>query len=129
MGALLDKKDELADVAIVGFPMRVCAWYRYKRVGRNVPEHVGDDEESHVAAANVDLIEMGDTAVASGDSDILELNVHIVLGWETVSNYSAKSSTAVGRLFWRSRSRSWRIRIRIRITHLPKASPGRRHQM
>lgn len=129
MGALLDKKDELADVAIMGSGLSIaCAW-RFKRAGRNVPEHVGDDEESHVAAANVDLIEMGDTAVASGDSDILELNVHIVLGWETVSNYSAKSPMAVDRLFWRSRSRSWRIRFRFRITHLPKASPGRRHQM
>lgn len=52
---------------------------------RNVPEHVGDNEESHVAAANVDLIEMGDTAVAGGHSDILELNVHVVLGWMAVS--------------------------------------------
>lgn len=52
---------------------------------RNVPEHIGDNEESHVAAANVDLVEMGDTAVAGGDSDILELNVHVVLGWKRMS--------------------------------------------
>lgn len=48
--------------------------------GFNVPEHVRHDEESHVAAANVDLVEMGDTAIASGDGDVLELNVHVVLG-------------------------------------------------
>lgn len=48
--------------------------------GFNVPEHVRHDEEPHVAAANVDLVEMGDTAIASGDGDILELNVHVVLG-------------------------------------------------
>lgn len=46
----------------------------------NVPEHIRHDEESHVAAANVDLVEMGDTAIASGDSDVLELNVHVILG-------------------------------------------------
>ena len=46
----------------------------------NVPEHVRHDEESHVAAANVDLVEMGDTAVASGDGDVLELDVHVVFG-------------------------------------------------
>lgn len=48
--------------------------------GFNVPEHVRHDEESHVAAANVDLVEMGDTAIASSDGDVLELNVHVVLG-------------------------------------------------
>ena len=55
-----------------------------------VPEHVGDNEESHVAAANVDLVEMGDTAVASGHRDILQLNVHVVLGWENVSIHLRK---------------------------------------
>jgi hypothetical protein len=48
----------------------------------NVPEHVRHDEESHVASANVDLVEMGDTAIAGSDGDVLELNVHVVLGCE-----------------------------------------------
>jgi hypothetical protein len=48
-------------------------------IGFNVPEHVRHNEESHVAAADVDLVEVGDTAIASSDSDILELNVHVVL--------------------------------------------------
>jgi hypothetical protein len=33
-----------------------------------------------MTAADVDLVEMRDTAVASGDSNILELDVHVVLG-------------------------------------------------
>jgi hypothetical protein len=44
-----------------------------------VTEHVGNDEEAHVGAADVDLVEMGDAAVAGGDGDVLELNVHVVL--------------------------------------------------
>jgi hypothetical protein len=48
--------------------------------GFDVPEHVRHDEESHVAAANVNLVEMGDTAIAGSDGDVLELNVHVVLG-------------------------------------------------
>lgn len=56
-------------------------WKWISKLGsRYIPEHVGDNEESHVAAANVDLVEMRDTAVASGDRNILELNVHVVLG-------------------------------------------------
>lgn len=33
-----------------------------------------------MAAANVYLVEMGDSAIASGDGDVLELDVHVVLG-------------------------------------------------
>ena len=47
-----------------------------------VSEHVGDDEEAYVGAADVDLVEMGDAAVAGGDGDVLELDVHVVLGLE-----------------------------------------------
>lgn len=53
---------------------------RCKGYSINVPQHVWHDEESHMAAADVDLVEMRDTTVASGDSDILELDVHVVLG-------------------------------------------------
>jgi hypothetical protein len=44
-----------------------------------IPQHVWDNEVSHMAAANVDLFEMGDAAVARGHCDVLELNVHVIL--------------------------------------------------
>jgi hypothetical protein len=55
----------------------------------NVPQHVRHDEESHVGTPNIDLVEVRDTAVASCDGDILELDVHVILGCvekENVSN-------------------------------------------
>lgn len=33
-----------------------------------------------MAPPNVNLVKMGDTAVACGDGDILELDVHVVFG-------------------------------------------------
>lgn len=36
-------------------------------------------------SSDVDLVEVGDAAVASGDGDVLELNVHVVLGFEELS--------------------------------------------
>lgn len=45
-----------------------------------VSKHVGDDEEADVGSSDVDLVEMGDAAVAGGDGDVLELDVHVVLG-------------------------------------------------
>lgn len=36
-------------------------------------------------AADVDLVEMADTAVARGNSDVFELDVHVVFGYGTVS--------------------------------------------
>jgi hypothetical protein len=44
-----------------------------------IPQHVGYDEISHMAAPNVDLLEMRYTTVARGYCDVLELNVHVVL--------------------------------------------------
>ena len=35
-----------------------------------------------MASPDVDLVEMGDAAVARGDGDVLELDVHVVLGWK-----------------------------------------------
>jgi hypothetical protein len=35
-----------------------------------IPQHVGDNEEAHVRAADVDLVEVGDAAVAGGDRDV-----------------------------------------------------------
>lgn len=50
--------------------------------GPNVPQHVRNNEESHMASPDVDLVEMGDAAVARGDGDVLKLDVHVVLGWK-----------------------------------------------
>lgn len=47
----------------------------------NSPQHVRDNEVSDVAASDVDLLEMRHTAVARGYRDILELYIHVVLGW------------------------------------------------
>lgn len=33
-----------------------------------------------MAATDVDLVEVGDSAVAGGDGDVLELDVHVVFG-------------------------------------------------
>jgi len=46
----------------------------------NVLEHVGHDEEANVAASDIDLVQVADAPVAGGDGDILELDVHVVLG-------------------------------------------------
>lgn len=45
-----------------------------------VAQHVRDDEEADVGSADVDLVEMGDAAVAGGDGDVFELDVHVVFG-------------------------------------------------
>lgn len=45
-----------------------------------VSKHVGDNEEADVRSSDVDLVEMGNAAVAGGDGDVLELDVHVVLG-------------------------------------------------
>lgn len=46
----------------------------------DVPKHVGDNEEADVGAADVDLVQVGDATVAGSDGDVLELDVHVVLG-------------------------------------------------
>jgi hypothetical protein len=38
-----------------------------------------------MATADVDLVEMGDAAVARGDGDVLELDVHVVFGFEKLA--------------------------------------------
>lgn len=48
----------------------------------DLPEHVWDDEEADVRTADVNLVKMRNAAVAGGDSDILKLDVHVVLGCE-----------------------------------------------
>lgn len=47
----------------------------------SVPQHIWHDEESHMAAADVDLIKMADSAVARGHGDVFELDVHVVFGY------------------------------------------------
>jgi hypothetical protein len=54
----------------------------------NIPQHVRHDEEPHVAAPNIDLVEVRDTAIAGCDGDILELNVHVVLSCVEKENVS-----------------------------------------
>lgn len=49
---------------------------------RFVPQHVGHNEEAHVAAADVHLLQMADAAVARRHGDVFELDVHVVLGWK-----------------------------------------------
>ena len=36
-------------------------------------------------SSDVNLIQVGDTSVAGGDSDVLELDVHVVLGLEELA--------------------------------------------
>ena len=45
-----------------------------------VAQHVRDNKEAHMRATDVDLFEVGDTAVASSHGDIFELDVHVILG-------------------------------------------------
>lgn len=39
-----------------------------------------------MAATDVDLIEMGDAPIAGGDSDVLELDVHIVFRFDELAS-------------------------------------------
>ena len=45
-----------------------------------VAQHVGDDEEADVGAADVNLVEVGDASVAGCHGDVLKLDVHVVFG-------------------------------------------------
>lgn len=51
-----------------------------KGYGRSVPQHIRHNEESHMTAPDVNLFEMADAPVAGCDGDVLELDVHVVLG-------------------------------------------------
>ena len=46
-----------------------------------LPQHIRDDEESDMTSSYVNLIQMTDSAVARGNSDVFQLNIHIVLGY------------------------------------------------
>jgi hypothetical protein len=47
---------------------------------RRIPQHVWNNDESDVAATNVDLVQVGDTAVPRSCCYVFQLNVHVVLG-------------------------------------------------
>lgn len=49
-------------------------------MGENVLQHIWDDEESDVATANVNLIQVAHSTVSRRHGDVLQLNVHVVLG-------------------------------------------------
>lgn len=68
---------------------RLCVTPDFERasVGKygtqNIPKHIGHDEESHMRASDVDLVEMTDSPIARRDSNIFELDVHIIFGYNT----------------------------------------------
>src|SRR5437763_1239637 len=45
-----------------------------------LPQHVWNNEIADVRATNIDLFEMRYAAVAGGNRNVLELDVHVVLG-------------------------------------------------
>lgn len=49
------------------------------------PQHIRHNEKPDMAAPNVDLIKMTDSAVARRHGDVFELDVHIVFGYGKVS--------------------------------------------
>lgn len=38
-----------------------------------------------MATSDVDLVEMGDAAIARGDGDVFQLDVHVVFGFEELA--------------------------------------------
>lgn len=60
-----------------------------------IPQHVWDNEKPHVAASNVDLIEMRYSAVTRSGGDVFKLNVHIVLGYEEVNVSASVTESGV----------------------------------
>lgn len=47
---------------------------------RNLLQHIRHNKEAYVTASNVDLVQMADPSVPCRHCDVLELNVHVVLG-------------------------------------------------
>ena len=44
------------------------------------PQHIWYNEKSNMASSYVDLVQMADSTIARGNSNVFELNVHIVFG-------------------------------------------------
>lgn len=59
-----------------------------------LPQHVWDDEISHMASSDVNLLKMRDSAIACGDGNIPELNVHVVLGYDILAGLSKRAVLA-----------------------------------
>lgn len=50
-----------------------------------VPQHIRHNKESHMTAPDVNLFEMADAPIAGCDGDVLELDVHVVLGFNKLA--------------------------------------------
>ena len=50
------------------------------RIHGGILQHIGDNEKTDHAPSDVDLIKLGDTAIPSGNRDIFQRDVEIVLG-------------------------------------------------
>lgn len=59
-----------------------------------LPQHVRHNKESHVASSDIHLIQMTDSPITSGYRDIFELDVHVVLGCNTVEKRSAQKASS-----------------------------------
>jgi hypothetical protein len=46
-----------------------------------IPQHIGHDEKAHVRTTDVYAVQVGDSAIALGDVDVLHLHVHVVLSY------------------------------------------------
>lgn len=55
------------------------------KLGYSLPQHIWNNEESDVGSSDIDLVQVGDTSVAGGDSDVLKLHVHVVLSLEELA--------------------------------------------
>lgn len=65
-----------------------------KSKGGAIPKHIRHNEESHMRPPDVDLVEMADSSISRRDSDILELDVHIIFGCDT--HHVSISSSPLG---------------------------------
>lgn len=65
-------------------------------VGCSLPQHIWHNEESNMGSSDVDLVQVGDTSVAGGDGDVLELHVHVVLSLEELAAVDLAGSDLEG---------------------------------
>ncbi len=53
--------------------------------GKVIPQHIWHNKEAHVAAPDINLLEMADAPIARRDGDVLELHVHVVFGFDELA--------------------------------------------
>ena len=70
-----------------------------------IPQHVRYDEKSYMASPDIHLVQMADSTVAGGDSDVFKLDVHIVFGYRS-------QEEILGFVNWESRRESERVMTR-----------------